>query len=399
MQYSNNHRDYKIRFLAAALAINLLLGVLYAWSLVLGKLESSLDESRAALSFVPALGLVCFTVGVLVHDTLIRRLSLPLLASAVMVIAGLGHVLYWLIPSYLGLLFGYGAMFGSAAGIGYGLALALARSAFTPTRGWAVGLAVAAFAASGMLFSALGVKVGLPEDVPTFFGTVGFIFLTSALALGFLLRGGRLALDEREQFGGTNVIIERWLFLCLAFGFFALCYPGLLIVGHGVALLGELGVSVSVATLSPFFLNTGYIVGALMGGVVAARVPNRAVPLAFLFASTISAFLLTVSAPNPIWMASIFVIGLGFGSTVSVFMMLLTSWYGTDRAGYLFGRLNIGYGLAGFLAPSISGWLYDRSGDYNVSLWLCGSLGIVGLFAVLAARNRGEKVDRSARET
>ena len=174
----------------------------------------------------------------------------------------------------------------------------------------------------------------------------------------------------------------------LSFGFFAVCYIGLLVVSHGTAILGQLGVSASIASLTPFFLNAGYIVGALLGGVLAQRVPNRAAPLVFLLASTVSAFLLTAPVAFLIWMLAIFVIGLGFGSTVAVFMMLLASWYGVDRAGFLFGRLNVSYGFAGFLAPSITGWLYDLSGDYDTSLWLCGTLGIAGLFSILGGQKQ-----------
>jgi MFS family permease len=79
---------------------------------------------------------------------------------------------------------------------------------------------------------------------------------------------------------------------------------------------------------------------------------------------------------------AVFVIGSGFGSTVSVFVMMLTRSYGTDRVGALFGRLNISYGLAGFLAPSITGWMYELSGDYTTSLWFGDFLGVLGLLAM-----------------
>ena len=112
---------------ATAILVNVLLGVLYGWSLFLTAIETELIVSRTLLSFVPALGLFCFTLGMLLHHLLIPRLPVRLLVPVVVATAGLGHLLFWFFPSYLGLLLGYGLVFGTAAGIGYGLALAMAR--------------------------------------------------------------------------------------------------------------------------------------------------------------------------------------------------------------------------------------------------------------------------------
>jgi len=374
-------------FLIAAIALNLLFGVLYGWSLFLAPLEDFLQKSRTGLSLVPALGLLCFTIGVLVHDAVIRRIRLAVLASGVAAAAGLGHLTFWLFPSYPALLSGYGAAFGSAAGIGYGLALALARTTFSPTRGWAVGLTVAAFAAGGMAVSAMGAAFGPAHDIANLFGIIGAAFLLCALALGLLLRGSELTIGSRPCSGAFPAAIQRWAFLRLAFGYFVLCYLGLLVVSHGVAILEASGASAAHALLAPFVLNAGYIAGAFWGGVIAARCPGRAVPLAFLFASTASALTLGMHLPPAAAAVAVFVIGSGFGSTVSVFVMMLTKSYGTDRAGALFGRLNISYGVAGFLAPSITGWMYELSGDYVTSLWCGGFLGILGLLAMAGNPN------------
>ena len=73
-----------------------------------------------------------------------------------------------------------------------------------------------------------------------------------------------------------------------------------------------------------------------------------------------------------------------------MFMMLFTVWYGTDRAGHLFGRLNVGYGLAGFIAPWLTGFLYDRAGGYQAAVLACALLVLVGSLAIaLSPRPRG----------
>lgn len=136
-------------------------------------------ESRTALSLVPALGLLSFTIGVLFHHILISRIQTGILVSSVITVGGLGHLLFWAFPSYLFLLLGYGLVFGTATGIGYGLALAMARQSSSEHRGWAVGITVAAFAASGMLISATGTLFNIVENVSVSFGVIGLIFVSS----------------------------------------------------------------------------------------------------------------------------------------------------------------------------------------------------------------------------
>ena len=85
--------------IAAALLINAGLGVLYIWSLFLGPLESQLAVDRATLSFVPALALVGFTVGMVIQAGALRVMSPGALAALSLGLAGAGHVLFGLVPS------------------------------------------------------------------------------------------------------------------------------------------------------------------------------------------------------------------------------------------------------------------------------------------------------------
>ena len=266
--------------------------------------------------------------------------------------------------------------------------------AFSPTRGWAVGLTVAAFAAGGMIVSTLGALFGAPADVPQFFGMVGGLFFLNALALGFLLRGSELRTDKRQRPSGAAGPRAPTAFLRLAVGYFALCYIGLMVVSYGVAILQESRVSAAAAALVPFVLNAGYIAGAVLGGFVAAGARGRWAPLAFLGAATLAALALAVALPPAAAVTAVFVIGMGFGSTVSVFVMVLTETYGRERAGVLFGRLNIGYGMAGVMAPSITGWLYGLSDGYAAALGFGGLVGILGLFAMAGTLSLSAKTQR-----
>jgi OFA family oxalate/formate antiporter-like MFS transporter len=378
----NVKRTLNLRFLATAISINAVLGVLYAWSLFLVPLELLLNESRASVSVVPTVALVCFTIGMFFHDHLLRRLPLAPLTAGVLALAGLGHLLFWWSPSYVTLLVGYGLLFGFGGGIGFGLALALARSTTTEPRGSIVGLVAATFAASGMSVSALGATLGTVEPVPHSFGLLAAAFLTVSLLAGVLLRGQKFPYRAEQVITDIGRATRNTGFWLLFIGNFTICYAGLMFVSHGAALLHNHGLAIAQASWAPFSSNVGYLIGALFGGVIATRFPGRATPLVFSLLSLLST--LTFLAPEfvELQLLGLFFIGSAFGGTVSVFMMLFTVWFGADKVGALFARLNVGYGVAGLLAPAFTGWLFTVQGSYEAPVLTCIGLLLVGCAAI-----------------
>lgn len=372
--------------LLVAFCMNFMFGVLYAWSVFLNPLEEFLSLTRTATSVVPAIGLVCFTIGVFFHSRFVETFSPGMLVTVTLGFAGLGHILFGLVPSYESLVVGFGFLFGGACGTGYGIALYFARSAFSPTSGWAVGLVVAAFAIGGMSVSAVSASVLTEIDVAASFRTIGWVFLVAAISLGAFTK---VFTSHNKEHRAEKTAITAPLnkeFLHLAFGYYAFCYLGLAIVSHGKEILGSHPVSPGIPELGPVILNFGYIIGACIGGVVTTRFPNRLTPSVFMAATLLAVVSLNFPAPPSLQLLAVIIVGVGFGSIVSVFVMILSACYDETVVGYYYGRLNVGYGLAGFSAPAVTGWLYDMNGNYDLAIWFAGIVGLLGLAAILRSR-------------
>lgn len=84
----------------------------------------------------------------------------------------------------------------------------------------------------------------------------------------------------------------------------------------------------------------------------------------------------------PVHLLAILVIGVGFGSVVSVFFLLLSQKFNSDKASSLFARLNISYGLAGLMAPAITGSLFDLYDGYDIPLMFTLAVGIIGVMGI-----------------
>ena len=375
-----------LRFLYAALLTTVSLGIIYVWSLFLLPLEAVLSVSRLDLSVVSSVSLVALTIGLYYHDTLMRRLTVARLGPIVLAVGGIGHLAFAWSPGYWSLFFGYGVCFGLAVGVGFGFALALARVVLIPTQAWVVGVIAAVFALSGMLLSTAIAMMGGISSVVSLFALLGFALLAGAVLMAALLYRQDYPYVQQVVKVDVSRQVRSRAFWGLLLGNFSICYVGLMFVSHGAAILVYDSGDVAAGAQAPMALNGGYLLGALTGGVVAAKFPRRATPMLCCILCLASVCMYQLPVSMSIRLAATFCIGMTFGSTVSVFMMLLTAWFGRDKGGELFGRLGIGYGAAGLLAPTLSGWLYARQNHYDSALIVCTAVLLTGLAGLAVAR-------------
>jgi OFA family oxalate/formate antiporter-like MFS transporter len=372
----------RARLLLAATLVNALGGTLFAWGLLLAPLRQATGQSLAALSLVPALALVGFTLGMLLHHRLLARVAPAPLAAGLLLLAAAGHALFLLWPGYAALLLGYGALFGLANGAGYGLAVALARAAARPEEKLAgesgpVGLPIAAYAAPGIVFSALALGGFAPPDAMAALGRLALLLAGGGIVVATLLLGQpRLAVAAPAGAPRSPLLV---LGLC----YFALCCPGLAFVAHATPLLAGKGLA-AAATAAPLLFNGGYLLGALLAAPLARRVTPRGAYLLALLAAALAApaVLLLPGALGSL--APLALLGATLGASAALLLLLLLRRLGEAAAPAAFGRLMLAYGAAGLLAPPLAGLLRDWTGGYGAAVALQSVIALAG--AALLAR-------------
>ncbi|MEO8669442.1 MAG: MFS transporter, partial [Bauldia sp.] len=173
------------------------------------------------------------------------------------------------------------------------------------------------------------------------------------------------------------------LFLKLAVSFFAICAVGLMVVSHSTGILSALGAA-DGAWLGPILYNLGYIGGSLTGGRLEQAVGGR-VALTIINAAMIVALLpLAFTAPLPLALAALALIGATLGGVASVMPMVVSDRYGHGALGAVYGKLNVAYGLGGLIAPWLAGVLYVATGSYALAMWFGIALAAIGVAASLA---------------
>ncbi|WP_162276733.1 MFS transporter [Aquibium oceanicum] len=367
--------------MAGAILANGAAGLLYVWSLFILPIEASLGLGRADLGLISSLALISFTAGASVMPAILARIGrIGVACIAFALIAG-GHLVFGLWPSWTALALGYGLGFGAGSGAAYAFALSLAASLPAQVRAVAIGVALGAFALSGILLPVtLGgwIAAAAPESA---FLRIGIVVLLVGLfcVLAVLASGASRRDHEAQTVAATAPSIDR-PFLVLATIFFMLCFIGLAMISHAAAIAASAGIATPGYAASA--LTLGYLAGSILGAPIAERLGERPALMA-LGVLALLGTLAMFSASPALFFAGAAIVGVTFGGSGSIMPVLLGMRYGAEHISRLYGRAIIAYGLAGLIAPDVAGRLFDRSQSYAPTIGLCVVFAFTAIVAPL----------------
>ena len=165
------------------------------------------------------------------------------------------------------------------------------------------------------------------------------------------------------------------LFLAIAFSGMA----GIAVIVYLIPYLTSLGISREVASLTVIVLTSASIIGRLGFGWIGDIFDKRygfAIAVAIL-AAGVFAF----SQVQTIWqtVASLVIVGIGFGGVIPLRPALQTELFGRNAFGTIQGILMIGLTIGSVVAPVYVGRVFDNTGSYG-SAWFV--LAIITLLAI-----------------
>lgn len=364
------------------------MGSLYAWSVFVAPLEARLGASRAEISSVFSLAIVCFTLAMLFGAALHRYVSAPWLGLLAGALAVAGFLLAGLLgDSLVAIGLGVGGLFGIANGLGYGLSLQAAQAAAVHRRGLMTGLAVASYTAGSAAFSGLFAWGIARLDVPATFVCAAFYMAVIAVAVFLLLRLSGISIGAAKPQSSAR----PWSgfdrsFWILWFGFFFAALAGVMVLGHAAAIVGALGGSARAMALGAALVALGNGVGRLAGGWLTDWQPPRRFLSALLLLAAIALLSLLVWPFSIMAMASLTLMGLGYGSMAGAYPVIVSRLYGLASLSRVYGRIFTAWGAAGLAGPYLGGLLFDRSGSYQEAIAAALAAALLGSVISLAIR-------------
>jgi len=406
----------------AGTAVNLCLGMLYAWSVWGGKLTvpsaggkineallgtplpgidsawTYLSNAQAATPF--SLCVVIFALLMIPGGRIQDKYGPKVGATLGGLFLAAGCIVAGLMKSYEGLIIGFGIMGGIGMGIGYAAPTPAALKWFGPhKRGLVAGLVVGGYGGAALYIAPLARWLIASYGLSGSFIIIGIFFAVVVIIAGQLLswppdgyvppglqtpaaatpgKGAMTAWDW-----SASEMVKTWQFFALVLMFIGTTQSGLLIIAFAsplaAPLLGALAwtlVSFGGAVNACGRVGTGLYSDKI--GRTNAYTLNCLVSALCLFAMPAiigfkSVFLLFLAVGIAYWQ---------YGGGLALMPSFVADFFGPKNLGFNYGLVFIGWGL-GFFMARLGGTIRDITGNLNYAFYMSG---IVLIIAVVLAR-------------
>ncbi len=415
----------------AGTAINLCLGILYAWSvwkknLVAPRPELAGDEmtglNEGWIYLTQAQGTwaysICgfvFALSMIAGGRIQDKYGPKLGATGGGLFLAAGCILSGIMESYLGLILGFGVLGGIGMGLAYAATTPAAVKWFGPhQRGLIVGLVVGGYGGAAIYISPLAEYLIGQYGISGSFIGLGIFFAVVVIIAGQLLSWppagyvppqAPVASVSGSGGGMTQVdwpassMVGTMQFYALVFMFLGSAQSGLLVIGNAAPMLNKTATTFAFLAANAWLLSSygGLVnaVGRVGTGVYSDRIGrtnaylvNGIVSAACLFATpwimrTENVFLLFLVVGIAYWQ---------YGGGLALLPAFTADFFGSKNLGFNYGLVFLGWGLA-FAIVQIAGYLQDLTGSLDYAFYLSGGLLTASVVVCLVTRRpiaRGE---------
>ena len=400
----------------AGTAINLCLGILYAWSIWKSSLVNVdkagqvieegmnagwtyLTNAQAATPF--SLCIIIFALLMIPGGRIQDKLGPKVGATVGGLFLAVGCIVAGLMKSYAGLILGFGILGGIGMGIGYAAPTPAALKWFGPhRRGLVAGLVVGGYGGAALYIGPLAQYLIDHYGITGSFVGLGILFAVVVIIAGQLLRtppegyvppGPKVKATAKQMAASTtrnwnaSEMLKTWQFFALVFMFMLTTQSGLLIIANAKGLMVQAGKNI------PFLAANAWILVSFGGFINAAgRVGTGSYSdkigrvNAYTINCAISAICL-FSLPFVIAMQNVvllfLVVGIAYwqyGGGLALLPSFTADFYGPKNLGFNYGLVFLGWGL-GFFMARLGGTIEDITGSLNTAFYISGALLILGV--------------------
>lgn len=286
-----------------------------------------------------------------------------------------------------------GALIGMAqAGTTYAVIYGvIGRNVPAEKRSWAMGVAAAAGSfgqflmvpTEGFLISQLGWQEAL-----LVLAAATLLMIPLARGLKESTFGGSGAPVRQQSIGqALREAFKYPSFQLLMAGYFVCGFQVVFIGVHMPSYLKDKGLSPQVASYALALIGLFNVFGTYAAGVLGQKMPKKYI-LAFIYfarAIAISAFLLVPLSPMSVYVFSS-VMGLLWLSTIPPTNATIAQIFGVAHLSMLGGFVFFSHQIGSFMGVWLGGYLYDRTGSYDIVWYIAIALGVAAALVNLPVR-------------
>lgn len=392
----------------AGTAVNLCLGILYAWSIWKGVLYdksktpgtpmTGLNEgwtylSNAEATWAYSLCGFVFALFMIPGGRIQDRYGPKLGATLGGLFLASGCIIAGLMKSYTGLIVGFGILGGIGMGLGYAAATPAAVRWFgTHKRALIVGIVVGGYGGAAIYISPLAKWLIGEYGLSGSFIGLGILFAVVVIIAGQMLAWPPAGYTppapanpvEKKSITTDNwtagQMLRTWQFYALVFLFIGSAQSGLLVIANAAPMLNSTAASIAFFAVNAWLLSSyGGLVnasGRVGTGFYSDKIGRANAYLINGIISAICLFLTpTIMEEKNVFLLFL-VVGVAYwqyGGGLALMPSFTADYFGSKNLGLNYGLVFIGWGIA-FAIPLIAGYITDATKKMDAAFYISGGL-------------------------
>jgi MFS family permease len=384
------------RFWAALLAatlMNLPLGSVYSFSVLLRPIEQELAIPRSALSLVFGLATVGFTVGSVGAAFLYRLAPAPILVLASALVAAGGIAIAATASGLWQLLLGYGVVFGTGGGVTYILLQQGVNMLVRQRQGLVNGYIVSLYPMGAMIATPAFHACNEAFGWRTTLGGLATVLVACGIAAALLARhgGARLVASASSATTASEKApsILGPTFLKLSMTFFLAASAGLMVLSQAREIVGAYGGAAALAVAATTAITGAIAAARISGGWLVDRFAVPYVMCAAHALALCGGLLLTLLPAPATAVVGLGMIGLGYGFVSGATAGGIGIYWRPADYGRIAGRTYIAWCLAAVSLPVLAGYLFDLTRAYDLAVMIAAGANVAGMAMALTMPRHG----------
>jgi OFA family oxalate/formate antiporter-like MFS transporter len=400
MEKTNNTTGWVIT--SAALAVNLIMGLLYAWSVFKKALVADWGWTNATASLPFTVSAAVFSIVMIFAGRAQDKIGPRYIAMLGGLMLGLGLILSGFTTNPAVMVLTFGVIGATGIGLGYSATTPCAIKWFEASKkGLISGIVVSGVGLAPVYMAPLTNYLIKSYGIQQTFIILGIIAIGAVAIFSLALKNPPADYIPKANVNTnktTTVAIQYpWTEMTKTPQFYLLWLMFLLSATAGLMLLGHLASIaadqagwqagfVLVVILSIF--NAG---GRVVGGILSDKIGRTSAMMLVFTIQAINMFLFNFYTTIPLLVIGAAVAGMSYGALFSLFPSTTADFFGLKNLGVNYGLVFTGWGTAGVIGPILGGLVKDITGTYSISYIVAGVLLSIGVVMVKTIKAPAKK--------
>lgn len=378
--------------IAAATAILLCTGAVYAFSVFAGPLSQQMGWTMPQIMMAFTINSAIAPIPMIFGGYLVDRGYVKWTIAIGALLFALGFFLTGFVTSPAMLYVTYGLMAGLGQGFAYSGCLSNTLRLFPDKRGLASGIITGGMGFAAVIASPIASSLIQSHNATFAFQVLGAVYIAIVIIASFFIKaapagykpeGWNPPAQAKRQGVNKNwkEMLQTPVFYIVISMFFVGAFSGLMIASQASPIGQRMfGLSAGVAALYVSLYSICNSSGRFIWGTVSDKI-GRSQTLMIIYAVVAASLVCLTVVPGQVGF-TIGIIGLGicFGGVMGVFPSIVMENYGPANQGVNYGIIFTGYSLAAFFAPRVAVQMAGANdGNYSQAFVVAIVLAVVGL--------------------